>query len=49
MLDELINKQVICSDVGIIQFMYPKLRIVKTKEDIWNKDKLRLHLLKLQN
>lgn len=34
MLDDLINKQVMCSDVGVIQFMYPMFRIAKTKDDV---------------
>ena len=34
MLDDLINKQVMCSDVGVIQFMYPMFRIAKTIDDV---------------
>ena len=34
MFNGLINKQVICSDVSIIQFIYPDFRIVRTEESV---------------
>ncbi len=34
MFEELINKEVICSNIGILQFMYPNFKIISNKNEI---------------
>lgn len=36
MFQELVNKRVICCDVGILQFMYPNFKIVRSKNEIFD-------------
>ena len=35
MFKELLNKQVVCNDVALLQFMYPNFRVVKTTFEIY--------------